>query len=60
LTNSEINLSAVCSISERPKRSRSAYGSSRRRETLASATTFAGIALVAVVVGVMTRFFVSH
>ena len=31
LTNSEINLSAVCSISERRKRSRSAYRSSRRR-----------------------------
>jgi hypothetical protein len=27
LTNSEINLSAVCSISERPEHSRSAYGS---------------------------------
>ena len=38
MTNSEIILSAVRSISERPKRSRSAYGSSRRRESLASAT----------------------
>jgi hypothetical protein len=34
LTNSEINLSAVCSISKRPKRNHSAYRSSRRRESL--------------------------